>query len=51
MLFIEIKPGAGGDDSKLLMKDLGSVYLKACNSKGFDILNVEITNSRFEICL
>ena len=51
MLFIEIKPGAGGDDSKLLMNDLGSLYLKVCSTNKFEVLNFEVTNSKFEICL
>lgn len=51
MLFIEIKPGAGGEDSKLLMEDLGKLYLKVCNSNNFEVLNFEHTNSKFEICL
>ena len=51
MLLIEVKPGIGGEDSKLFMKDLGMTYLKVCSNKKFEVLNFDITDSKFEICL
>lgn len=35
-LIMEIKPGEGGDDSKLLVKELTNAYIKLFNKEGWN---------------
>lgn len=34
-IILEIRASEGGDDSKLLVKDLTNIYTKACRNKNF----------------
>lgn len=38
-IVIELRAGTGGDDSKLLIKDMAALYIKAANSNNFVINN------------
>ena len=35
-IVIEIRASEGGNDSKLLVRDLTNIYSKSCRSKNFD---------------
>ena len=34
-IVIEIRASEGGDDSKLLVKDLTNIYVKSCKTNGY----------------
>ncbi len=34
IMIIEIRSAEGGDDSKLLVRDMASIYAKACGRRG-----------------
>jgi protein subunit release factor A len=34
-IVIEIRASEGGDDSKLLVKDLADIYVKSCRTNGY----------------
>lgn len=38
---IEIKAAEGGDDAKLLIQDMLSIYKKACNVHSFSVTGVQ----------
>lgn len=33
-IIVEIRSAEGGDDSKLLIRDMMSIYMKACKRRG-----------------
>ena len=51
MLNLQIKAGIGGDDSKLLVSELSSIYLKAAKVHNFEVINMTETNSSTDIYL
>jgi protein subunit release factor A len=40
-IIIEIRASEGGQDSKLLVKDLSEIYIKSCKNKGFKIDSID----------
>lgn len=38
---IEIKAAEGGDDAKLLIQDMLSIYKKTCNAHSFSVTDVQ----------
>jgi protein subunit release factor A len=48
---VEIGAVEGGDDSKLLIKDLFGIYKKACKKNNFKYDNVEISDNTITFCL
>jgi len=38
-IVVELRSGTGGDDSKLLIKDMAAVYIKAAKHNNFVITN------------
>jgi protein subunit release factor A len=43
-IILEIRASEGGDDSKLLVKDLANIYLKSCKNNNFTY-NIEEKDS------
>lgn len=39
IIVLELRSGTGGDDSKLLIKDMAAVYIKAVRNNNFVIIN------------
>jgi len=44
-ILMEIRPAEGGEDSKLLIKEMKNIYMKACNLQNFQCEIKEETNS------
>jgi protein subunit release factor A len=42
---MEIRPAEGGEDSKLLIKEMKNIYIKACKLQNFDYQIKEDTDS------
>lgn len=40
-IIIEIRASEGGQDSKLLVKDLSEIYLKFCKNKNFEVESID----------
>jgi protein subunit release factor A len=40
-IILELRAAVGGDDSKLLIKDMRDIYLKVCRNNSFEIKILE----------
>jgi len=47
-IIVEIRASEGGNDSKLLVKDLCDIYTKSCRNKGFNY-KIETKDSSISI--
>jgi len=50
-IILEIRDSEGGEDSKLLVKEMKKIYLKAINANGFKINNLSETDGLTQLCL
>jgi len=50
-IILEIKNSEGGDDSKLLVKEMKKIYLKAIANNNFKINSLSETEGRLQLCL
>lgn len=40
-IIIEIRASEGGQDSKLLVKDLSEIYLRSCKNNNFEVESID----------
>lgn len=50
-IILEIKDSEGGEDSKLLIKEMKKIYLKAINMNGFKVNDLSESDGLIQFCL
>jgi len=50
-IILEIRDSEGGEDSKLLVKEMKKIYLKAINVNNFKINNLSERDGLIQLCL
>jgi len=50
-IVIEIRDQEGGEDAKLLVKEMKDIYLKTIKANGFNILSLTEKDGSIDFCL
>jgi protein subunit release factor A len=50
-IVIEIRDQEGGEDAKLLVKEMKDIYLKAIKLRGYNVISLDERDGSVDFCL